>query len=102
MSDKKAQDLVVQTGAYGTKNINELLDLAEEGLDDTKAALSDGKITLLDLPKFVGVITKIGPALEGIDQVWPEVKDIQADEMTAVLVRVGVVMKKAAELFKPA
>jgi hypothetical protein len=88
----------------GPKDLNEALDLVDQALDDAKAALSDGKVNWLDLPKFIGTITKIGPAIEGAANIWPEAKALVNDpaQMAVVIARVGVTVKKIADIFKPA
>lgn len=97
---KKLQDIKVTSDAFpGVKDLGEVLDLLEEGLKATKSALESGSITWIDLPKFAPVLGKVKPAMEGIKNVWSEVKDLDAAEAQHVFERVTAIVVLASELF---
>lgn len=64
--------------------VAELKDVLKLGLvirQDLVSALSDGKITIADLPKFADVIPHGAAAFSGVQQVPAEVADLSSQEL---------------------
>lgn len=77
----------------GTKEIVELLEGVKILAITAKKALADGKISLADLPLVLEAITKVSvlvEAVNGVDQVPSEVKDLTAEEIQMLVSKVLV------------
>ena len=77
-------------------NIVEALEGMKLLAVDAKAVLKDGKVDLADLPVAMALFAKadvIVKAVEGIDQVVAEVKDLDPAEAQALLAKVLEVMQ---------
>jgi hypothetical protein len=46
---------------------------------------ADGKITVMDVSHFIGVFSKIGPALEGISDIPEELSDLEDHEVADIM-----------------
>lgn len=69
----------------GTKELKELLALPLSIHMAYDLAMADGKLDLADLALLMGPAMKIGPALQGIDKVPGELKDMDDAEKKDVL-----------------
>lgn len=81
------------------KSIKECLELLE-GIKilavETKKVLADGKVDLADLPVLMTLLTqfsKLSAAVEGIDQIPAEAKDLSSEEITALVDKVLEIVK---------
>lgn len=79
----------------GVKNVKEALVVVV----DVVQILKDGKVNAEDLPKAMGLVNDLGPALEGFAEIPAEVKDIDPAELAeltaAVVSKYGVTDAKA-------
>lgn len=66
-------------------NLKELVSLVFEMGEAISESLEDGKISIMDAPHFVGIFKKIGPALEGIDEIPAELADIDDAELDELI-----------------
>lgn len=68
--------------------IQETIELLEFGFNLQEAvtkSLSDGKINLLDAPRFLGVIKSAGSAFSGIQKIKSELADVSVSEKQELL-----------------
>jgi hypothetical protein len=65
----------------GVKELSEAVVFAIGLGEAVDAALADKKLDLADLGLLVGPFTKAPAAIEGLDQVGAEIKDLDAAEM---------------------
>lgn len=68
--------------------IEETTDVVKFGISLTNAivkAKEDGKINLLDLALLVSPLTKLFPAISGIDKVPAEIADINDEELNVLI-----------------
>jgi hypothetical protein len=68
----------------GIKESLELLEGVKLLALDAKAVLKDGKINLADLPILLAAISQFGAltaAIQGVNLILPEVKDLDQDEV---------------------
>lgn len=72
----------------GTKELTEVVDLGLAGVDAFIKIKADGKVDLNDLPLALNFLTQIGPALDKIDQVPAEIKDLSVEEASALTAHV--------------
>lgn len=85
------------------KEISELIDGIEAAGVPVAKALADGKINALDLPHALELVKaheKILAAVQGISDVIPEAKDIDAAEAVIVvqkLIAAGKAIKEASK-----
>ena len=73
------------------KNIVEVVEALELIGVTAKSVMKDGKVDLTDLPHAMSLISqanKIVVAVEGIDQVIPEAKDLDGEEAKLILEKV--------------
>lgn len=65
--------------------IDDVLDLVklgcQIGVDIVESFTDDGKITFTDIPKFVDSLALIPEAIIGIENVIPQIKDIDEQEV---------------------
>lgn len=70
------------------KEVKELFAGLMVLVEDYKAAMADGKISIADLPVLAKLSSQVGvivAAVEGLDQVPAELKDLTADEAKEVV-----------------
>jgi len=77
----------------GTKELKDVLDLALAVGTVIKQVMADGKVGLEDVSTFLTLIPAIGPAVEKIDQIPGELKDLTEAELAEL---VSHVMAKLA------
>lgn len=65
----------------GTKELKELLSFIVRLVFTGKDAMADGKINLWDASKFFTAFTAAIPAINGLDQVYKELKDLEEWEV---------------------
>lgn len=73
------------------KETMELLEGIKDLALDAKKVMADGKIDVADLPVAMDILGQLGTlsaAVEGVDQVLPELKDLSADEINTVVAKV--------------
>lgn len=68
-------------GTLGTKNIKEALMLVA----DVAFVLKDGKVNAEDMASFIQLAADIGPALEGMDQIPLEAKELDSEDITEIV-----------------
>ncbi len=71
--------------AKGVKETKELISLGIALEKAVVAAKADGKIDINDLPLLLAVLPKLQPAIDGIDQIPAELKDLSAPEAADVV-----------------
>lgn len=69
----------------GIKETLEVFDFVKVMVENWSEARKDGKITLLDLPKFAPAIPAGHKAFVGSDKIVLEIKDLDADEAQQIL-----------------
>lgn len=69
----------------GNKETKDVLALGFAFAKAYKAAKADGQVNSMDLPLLVSAFPALGPALEGIDQVPAELKDLDLEEVGDIL-----------------
>ncbi len=69
-----------ETANIGIQETKELLEFGFNLQEAITKSLSDGKINLLDVPKFLGVIKTAGSAFSGINKIKAELADIAVSE----------------------
>lgn len=67
------------------KNTLELIELGRVAGVTVSEVLEDGKVGITDLPKLVKLIAPLKNAIEGLNLLVDEVKDIDAEEAKTVL-----------------
>lgn len=73
------------------KNIQEVLEAIELMGVAGKQVMKDGKVDLADLPTAIGLLSqldKVVKAVDGIDQIPAEVKDITSEEAKVLIEQV--------------
>jgi len=75
---------MIQVGDYGTTNVIEVIDLGMSIISGLKGAQADGKIDMNDISFLIPAFMALSPALQDINQVWLEVKDIQGAELDGI------------------
>ena len=70
----------VESANIGIQETKELLEFGFNLQDAVTKSLSDGKINLLDAPKFLGVIRSAGSAFSGIQKIKAELADVSVSE----------------------
>ncbi len=79
-----------------------LVNLVLDAVADGKAALADGKITVMDLPRFLNLIPDLLAALGSLALVPGEVKALTPEQDAAIVAhvmqRLGVSNAKAATI----
>lgn len=66
------------------KNTLEAIELAATLAKTIDAARADGKVDLNDLGLLMGIMPKLGPALDDITQIPAEIRDLDADELNLI------------------
>lgn len=69
----------------GIENVKELMKLGFEGAKVVKLAKADGEIGVEDAALLMALVPHLGPAFTDIDQVVPELKDMDAAERQELL-----------------
>ena len=81
--------------------IMDILNLTEELVKDTKAALVDGKITVSDLPKYLPALLLTKDAVVGAKNIPAELSTITNEDITAIFSKcveiIGVILVAIAE-----
>ena len=77
MPETNAPEVVAPVG---TKEVKDVLDLALAVGTVIKQVMADGKVGLDDVSAFLTLIPAIGPAVEKIDQLSAEFKDLTEAE----------------------
>lgn len=75
----------------GIKESLELLEGVKVLAVDTKAVLADGKVNMADLPILFNVLSQLATlnaAVQGVDQVLPELKDLTSEEVNQLAAKV--------------
>jgi hypothetical protein len=81
----------------GIKEISELIDGLEAVGVPVAVAMADGKINALDLPQALELVKaheKILAAVQGLDGVIPEAKDIDSVEAVAIVQKLMAAAQK--------
>lgn len=65
----------------GIESLKKLLSLGLELGNAVGVSLEDGKLSFDDLSNFMGVLGKVGPAVEGFANVQKEIKDLTVEEI---------------------
>jgi hypothetical protein len=79
------------------KNLKEVVVMAARGANGVIQAKKDGKIDAADIGYLIPLAQAIGPAIEGIDQVIPEMKDLSEAELKELLEAVKTEVPSLAE-----
>ena len=66
------------------KDTKELLQLIAALAVTAKTSKSDGKVSVSDLTLLISLIPKISPALEGIENIPSEIKDLSESELNEI------------------
>ncbi len=84
-----------QLNLVGIKETQEVADLVVELVKGVQAARKDGKWDAADLAHLLPVFGKLGPALEGFNDVGTEIKDLDAEEIKslAATLLAGIVLE---------
>lgn len=80
---------------YGTKETTELLAGIEVVLVAGKKITADGKVNLSDLPTLVATLQKVDEltkAVQGIEQIPGEIKDLSAEEAQEIIAKLFAVI----------
>lgn len=75
----------------GIKETLELLQGIKDIAVDAKKVLKDGAVNLADLPiamELLGQLGELSAAVQGVDQVVAEVKDLDAGEINQIVAKV--------------
>jgi len=75
----------------GIKETLELLEGVKVLVLESKKVLSDGKVSLSDLPVLLGLLQKfsvLNAAVQGVEDVIAEAKDLSSDEANIVVSKV--------------
>lgn len=81
----------VSEAKVGIKEISEVLEGVKVLGVAGKKILADGKISVADLPEAMALVSKaqmIVAAVEGIEGVLPEAKDLDSEEAAAIVAKV--------------
>lgn len=84
-------EVAAEPAKIGIKEISEVLEGVKVLGVSGKKIFADGKVSVADLPEAMALVAKaqaIVDAVEGIDGVFPEVKDMDGAEAQAVLAKV--------------
>jgi hypothetical protein len=85
------------------KGIQETKDLilAVDALADClKDVMADGQFSLMDLPKMIVLFAPVKQAMEGLNLVGEELKDLDAEESSMLMAELSVAMAKIMDIFK--
>jgi dihydroorotate dehydrogenase len=88
------------TQIVGTPNTDEVLAAIVEGIKGYKAASSDGKLDWTDFGYLMPVMAKLGPAVEDIKEVIPELKDLDSAEGAALIAKLASLSGEAGDKVK--
>ena len=78
------------------EGLKSLFNLADSLKSAIQAANSDGKINLADLPAFLGVLFVLPQAIQSVRTVWPELQDLNAEEVEELKERIRAFSKDDA------
>jgi hypothetical protein len=85
--------------AQGIQDIIDLFDLIDGALDAFIAAKADGSIDWKDALKFLKLYDEIKAAVAGLQNLLPQVKDLDGAELEVVAGRAIASVQKAMTLF---
>jgi hypothetical protein len=85
------------TQVIGTPNTDEVIAAIAEGIKGYKSAASDGKLDWSDFGYLMPVFAKLGPAVDDINQVLPELKDLDAAEGQALIAKIVAASSESGE-----
>lgn len=74
----------------GIKETLELLQGVKDLVVDFKKVFADGKVNIEDLPvamELLGQMGELTAAAQGVNDVWPELKDLSGDEIDQVVAK---------------
>lgn len=77
--------------AVGIKESLELLDGLKILAIDVKKVLADGKVSIADLPVAMELLGQLGvltSAIQGVDQILTEAKDLSPEEINTLVAKV--------------
>ena len=77
----------------GITNTLECLELLQAVLGAFTKALSDGKVDIRDMPVLLALIGPLNKAIQGVQEVWPELKDLDDAERAQVWTKLQEVFK---------
>lgn len=77
-------EIAAASGLQGVKELKELLLFVLSMTEATVSSLEDGKFGIGDAMKFLGVLKKAGPAMQGIGLIPAELKDLSPEERDEV------------------
>lgn len=66
--------------SLGCQNLKEVIVLGLDTYIAMKNSYADGKLTFSDYVNFLPVVKDVGPAVTGITEVLPELKDLDTSE----------------------
>lgn len=71
------------------KNLKELVSAVAKSVKAGLSIAADGKIALDDLGAIIALAPVVGPAIEGIDQLPAEIKDMNQEELAELLAHIS-------------
>lgn len=89
-------------GKLGIKDLKEFLAFSIALGNAIGSALEDGKINITDAFKFFPALRLAQPAFDGIENVWPELQDLdqqEHDELLAYVVKNFKIPQARAEAY---
>jgi len=87
--------------AVGIKETLELLDGVKVLVRTGKRVMSDGKVSISDLPEFLDLVNKfalLNAAYQGADLIVAEAKNLSAEEAQMIIAKVMEIAKAAKGL----
>lgn len=84
------------------KEALEVLEFAKDLAVEVKAILADGRVTIFDIPQLAKLWSPLKDALQNINLVPAEMKDLDAAEVQALMNESVAVAAAWAEVFVPA
>lgn len=85
----------------GIKEIMDVLNAVEAGVDQVKVALADGKVSTVELLTMaMAMVSPLKDALEGLQAVVSEIKDVDQDEAAALAAKAYAIAAKVMGLKK--
>mgnify|MGYP003529420904 FL=1 len=78
------------------EGLKSLFNLADSLKSAIQAANADGKINLAALPALLGVLFVLPQAIQSVRTVWPELQDLNAEEVEELKERIRAFSKDEA------
>lgn len=88
------------TQVQGTPQTDEVIAAIAEGIKSYKAAAADGKIDWSDLGYIMPIMIKLGPAVQNIQMVLPELKDLDSAEAVALIAKISGMASESSDKVK--